>query len=191
MFGFHHKKAQPGLTSLHGLCLVLSVISLISAVVTPILTVIAAVAPGSLKFDNSLALNFTAEMVAKTALWQRMGAMGCNLVADAFLSVALVYLFRLFRRYAAGEVFTARATGLLDRMALWLLVSQIAGFLMGIPATGFLSYGPSSSGKHQITLGAGIDSEGFVLLFAALCVLVVARVMREAQCLAEENESFV
>lgn len=186
MFGIHHEKAQRGQASLHGLCLVLSWISLISAVVTPILTVMVAVWPQSFGGDDDLALNITAEMVAKTALWQRMGAMACDLVADGFLCVALVYLFRLFRRYAAGEVFTARACRLLDRMALWLLISQIADFLMGIPAVTFLSYTP-----RQITFGAGVDSEGFILLFAALCVLVVARVMHEAQRLAAENESFV
>src|ERR1700743_2430314 len=124
-----------------------------------------------------------AALNAGVPLPYRLGALVFSLAAEAFIVWALWSLRGLFLLYARGEVFSPEALRLLNTVAVALFASVIVGFVMHAPITFVLSL--ATPGHHAIGLDLGSDD--FVTLFCAGAVLVVARVMREAGRLADEN----
>lgn len=128
------------------------------------------------------------DLTTATPLAWRLGALCCSLIAQGFTLWALWSLRSMLLLYAGGEVFSRRAFTLMNRIAVALFAGVIVGFLMRAPITFLMSW-PLGHGHRHISLAFG--SSDVVTLFEAGVVLVIARVMREAGRLADENAKFV
>jgi hypothetical protein len=118
----------------------------------------------------------------------RLAALGCALPQVALGMWALWMLNRIFRRYAAGDVFSVEALRHLNHIAVALFAQVIVSFAAQAPITYFLTF-PLGHGHRSISLSFGSDD--VYSLFVAGVMLVIARVMAVARRMADENESFV
>jgi hypothetical protein len=129
-----------------------------------------------------------AELSDAVPLPFRMLALACAAVPATFTLWALWSLRRLFVLYAEGEVFSPRSFAALNDIALALLGSVVAGFIMQAPISLALTWW-RGNGHREISLGFG--SNDISTLFLAATALVIARVMAEAGRIADENAKFV
>jgi len=127
-------------------------------------------------------------MTGATPLEFRLAALACALVPTAFTMWALWSLRRLFLLYAAGSVFSHEALSALNQVAVALFASVIVSFISGAPITALLSW---PNGPHHREISLSFGSDDVATLFIACTVLVIARVMAEAQRVADENAKFV
>jgi hypothetical protein len=118
-------------------------------------------------------------------LW-RAFALAVTAVPTTLMIGVLIELFRLFKGFAGGCVFDGGVLIHFRRAATLLFWSVIAG----IPAQAAIFYAMGQA-KGQFWLGYLWTGFEPVYLFAAGVLLVISRVMAEAQCLAEENAKFV
>ena len=118
----------------------------------------------------------------------RLAALGCALPQVALGMWALWMLNRIFRRYAAGDVFSVETLRHLNHIAVALFAQVIVSFAAQAPITYFLTF-PLGHGHRSISLSFGSDD--VYSLFVAGVMLVLARVMAVARRMADENESFV
>ncbi len=116
----------------------------------------------------------------------RMFALLCTLVPVAIAIWGFLALARLFRCFAAGEIFSADALRALSRVTAALFWYVLAEFLMEVPISYFLT---AHTGHHDLSLTLG--SEDVTTLFVAGVAFVIARVMAEARRVADENAAFV
>lgn len=126
------------------------------------------------------------EVTAAIPLMWRAAALMIALVPLGLAVSTLLSLFRLFRFYAAGHVFEASALSCLTRVStllFWYVLASIPCAML----TSFVLH--ASAG--QFWFAYKITGSEFVYLFLAGVVLVIARVMAEAQRLADENAKFV
>jgi hypothetical protein len=100
----------------------------------------------------------------------------------------LFQLRTLFRRYAAGDVFSKAASGSLYRFALALLLHAFANFLSRtiIPLALTMQNPP---GERKLAIA--ISSDDVSTVFIAVTFMVIAWVMAEAAEVSEENRTFV
>ncbi|HEY0106639.1 MAG TPA: DUF2975 domain-containing protein [Rhizomicrobium sp.] len=172
-------------SNLSWLSRVMAWLSTIGMVLWPVGLVAAYVFPGDANTMNADHLG--AALNAGVPLIYRLGALVCSLAGEGFIVWALWSLRRLFLLYAGGEVFSPKALRLLNDVAAALFASVIVGFVMHGPITFLLSLAVPD---HHL-IGFDLGSDDVVTLFCAGVVLVVARVMREARRLADENAKFV
>jgi hypothetical protein len=129
-----------------------------------------------------------AELSSRQPLAFRLMALFCALAPTAFTMWALWSLRRLFLLYAKGSVFSAEALAALNHVAVALFASVIVAFAMQAPISLALTW---ARGAHHREISLGFGSEDVFTLFMAGVVLVIARVMAEAQRMADENAKFV
>ncbi len=164
---------------------VMALLSLAGMVLWPIGLVVAYLYPGH---ANTLEADHLGGLPNDgVPLGYRLGALAFSLVSEAFIVWALWSLRKLFALYAKGEVFSGAAIGLLNDVAAALFASVIVGFVVHAPISFLLSL--AAPGQAAISFDFGTDD--VVTLFCAGAVLVIARVMREARRLADENAKFV
>ena len=128
------------------------------------------------------------DLSSEQPLQFRAMALVCALVPTAFTMWALWSLRRLFLLYAQGSVFSAEALAALNHVAVALFASVVVAFAMQAPISLALSW-PRGAHHREISLSFG--SNDVFTLFMAGVVLVIARVMAEAQRMADENAKFV
>jgi DUF2975 family protein len=132
--------------------------------------------------------NLGVDVTSATPLAWRVAALICSLIAQGFTLWALWSLRGMLLLYAKGEVFSQRTFTLMNNIAVALFAGVVVGFVMRAPITLLMSW-PLGHGHRHIALSFG--SGDVVTLFEAGVVLVIARVMREAGRLADENAKFV
>jgi hypothetical protein len=118
----------------------------------------------------------------------RLIALVCALVATGFTMWALWSLRQLFLLYARGSVFSAEALAALNHVAVALFASVVVAFAMQAPISLALTW---PLGDHHREISLSFGSNDVAKLFMAGVVLVIARVMAEAQRVADENAKFV
>ncbi|MEI9995981.1 MAG: DUF2975 domain-containing protein [Rhizomicrobium sp.] len=166
----------------------MAALTTIGLIVSPVVLVSAYLFPGR---ANGFLLNVDdlgGDLTAATPLAWRIAALACSLAGEAFTLWALWSLRSMLLLYAKGEVFSLRALSLMHTIAVALFAGVIVGFAMRAPITLLLSW-PLGADHRHISLAFG--SGDVVTLFEAGVVLVIARVMREAARLADENAKFV
>ena len=89
---------------------------------------------------------------------------------------------------AEGYARACEALSALNQVAVALFASVIVAFISGAPITALLSW---SNGPHHREISLSFGSDDVATLFIACTVLVIARVMAEAQRVADENAKFV
>ncbi|HUO92377.1 MAG TPA: DUF2975 domain-containing protein [Rhizomicrobium sp.] len=129
-----------------------------------------------------------AELTSSIPLEFRLLALVCALAPTAFTMWALWSLRRLFLLYARGSVFSAEALTALNSVAVALFASVVVAFAMQAPISLTLTW---PRGWHHREISLGFGSNDVFTLFMAGVVLVIARVMAEAQRMADENAKFV
>jgi hypothetical protein len=121
-------------------------------------------------------------------LMYRLFALAFSLVGTSFTVWALWSLRRLFLLYSRGEVFSADALRLMTNIAIAIFAGVIVTFVMHAPISLALTW-YLGHGHREISLDFG--SGDIASLFTAGVVLVISRVMAEAQRAADENTKFV
>ena len=121
-------------------------------------------------------------------LWKQVGGFVVALIPAAVAVYGLVALYRLFRLYAAGQVFTPGNTRMLRRFALAVFGYALAKPLaMTLTVLVFTIDAPPS--QRQLTIG--FSQAELTALFLGLLFLAIAWVMDEARALAEEHAQIV
>lgn len=129
-----------------------------------------------------------AAIQAPVQAWQRVVGGLLGAVPLVFLLLGLWQARRCFTLFAAGQVFTAESVRCLRRFAAWVMVSVVAGFVIG-PATSVLLTLNNPPGMRHLAVSIGSD-QLFTLFFAGM-VWLMAAVIGQGQALAEENATFV
>lgn len=129
-----------------------------------------------------------AALTASVPILFRSLALICALWSTVFSMWALWALRRLFQLYARGSVFSPEALTALNHAAVALFASVIVAFAMQAPISLALTW---SLGWHHREMSLSFGSGDVATLFMAGVVLVIARVMAEAQRVADENAKFV
>ena len=170
------------------LSMIMAWLSTIGFVILPLVLAYAFLDP-----DHSRWMMFTYEhggvdLSSEQPLQFRLIALVCALVSTGFTMWALWSLRRLFILYARGSVFSAEALAALNHVAVALFASVVVAFAMQAPISLALTW-PRGVHHREISLSFGSGDVG--TLFMAGVVLVIARVMAEAQRVADENAKFV
>lgn len=127
-------------------------------------------------------------LTAAVPLDYRLAALAFALAPTAFTMWALWSLRRLFSLYARGSVFSQDALTALNHVAIALFAGVVVGFAVHAPISLLLSW---SRGAHHREISLDFGSSDVASLFIACTVLVIARVMGEAQRMADENAKFI
>lgn len=127
-------------------------------------------------------------ILAPLQLWQRVAAAAVTAVPLVLLLMGVWQAKRCFAQFAAGQLFTAQATGHLRSFAGWMASAALAAIVAGA-ATSVLLTLQNPPGMRYLAVGIS-STHVFSFFFAAL-VWLMADVMRQAQALAEENAHFV
>jgi Protein of unknown function (DUF2975) len=170
------------------LSLVMAWLATIGIALWPALYIYVYVAPGRSQWTMFSVDHVGDLLSASVPLPYRLAALAFSLGAILFTLWALWSLRALLLLYAKGEVFSQRALKLMHNVAVAMFAGVVAGFVVQAPITFLLSW-PLGPGHREIGLSFG--SQDVATLFSAGVVLVIARVMREAGRLADENAKFV
>lgn len=118
----------------------------------------------------------------------RLGALAISLVPIAILVWGLLRIRRTFKAFSAGHFFSESAVEGLRDFALAILVSSLLRPLVGAALTVWLTWnGPAGTRTLSISIGSDVL---LAVLFSGT-IYILARVMREAIVLADENRQFV
>lgn len=166
----------------------MAVLSLVGFILLPIITVYVFIAPDSSHWLMFHIDHLGAQLTGSIPLPYRLAALLWALVPTAFTMWALWSLARLFRLYARAQVFSQEALSALNHVAVALFAGVVVGIAVQAPISLVLSW-PNGTDHREISLSFGSGDIG--RLFIAGVVLVIAKVMREAQRVADENAKFV
>lgn len=126
------------------------------------------------------------DVTSAIPLLDRVMALAVFTVPLGCLITALVLLFRLFRLYAVGNVFSSEALSTL-RLITMLLFSSALTRPIAISINMYLLH----LYLGQTWIAFKFDTQDFGMTFLAGVALVISRVMAEAKKLADENADFV
>ena len=126
--------------------------------------------------------------VAAFPWWQKLGGAVLSSLPLLALAAALWHLRALFQCYGRREYFSPAAADHLGRtgrfVGLWVILK-----LPSEPLTSFWATMHLPAGQHAITVTFG--SPQIVALFLAACIIIVARILRQASELHSEHRLFV
>jgi len=126
------------------------------------------------------------EITTAIPFFYRLAALAVAMLPTGLTLWALLVLFRLFRAYAAGQVFDDAALNWLKRLA-GLLFLIVLTSKAGEAATTYIV----SLSQSRRWFGVSFTTDDLTWLFVAGVAVVIARVMAEAHKLARENETFI
>ncbi|XXD70916.1 DUF2975 domain-containing protein [Pseudomonas sp. D2-30] len=120
--------------------------------------------------------------------WQSLGAIFLSSIPLLALTVGLVNLRQLFKRYAQGQYFSGEAAIALGKagraVALWVLLDFLCEPLLSLLLT-------INAPVGQRLLSLSITAPSFVALFLAACIAIIARILSQAAEVDSENRTFV
>lgn len=122
------------------------------------------------------------------ATWQWVAGFLLGALPITLLAAALWQVRQFFELYRGGEVFPPQAGRRLRNFGGLLLVLAITGFLVRIAASVVFSWG---LGEGQKRLEISISSADLFILIIAGLVMMIGRILFEANRVAEENRQFV
>lgn len=120
--------------------------------------------------------------------WQRGAGALLTLLPVTLLMIGLGQARQCFRRFVAGEVFSAYTVRCLRRFAGWVTASVAAGMVTATAISVLLTLNNPPGLRH---LAISIGSDQLFTLFFAGMVWLMAAVIGEAMELADENAAFV
>ncbi len=120
--------------------------------------------------------------------WQRWAGAVLTLLPLSLLLTGLWEARRCFRRFVAGEIFSAGTVRCLRRFAGWVMASVATGMVTATAISVLLTIN-NPPGLRHLAISVGSD-QVFTLFFAGM-VWLMAAVIGEARELADENAAFV
>ncbi|KAA8996126.1 DUF2975 domain-containing protein [Affinibrenneria salicis] len=121
-------------------------------------------------------------------LWQKLGAILLSSIPLLMLTVGLLNLRALFKNYATGDYFSPSSSACMEKMgravAAWVALNIVCEPLLSLWLT-------MREPAGQRLLSLSFDSAGAVALFLAACIIVIARILRRASEINDENQQFV
>lgn len=108
-----------------------------------------------------------------------------NVIVAALLGYALWQLSQMLRLVEMGDPFATG--GALRKFALYLFLSVLGSIVL--PPLAHLLTIVGQEGKHQLTLA--LDGNDLLMMFVTGLLSVVARLLDEAQSVAEEHRQFI
>ena len=139
--------------------------------------------------DNTIA-EVTAGRAANVGSGTRFLLFLIGVSRTAILVAGLLAVAKLFRLFAAGEVFVPETGRLLRRFGTALVAFTLLGPLFKT-ALVYVATMDNPEGERVLTVGAGISTQGLVFLLTAGLVVALGHVMHEAARLAEEHRQIV
>jgi len=167
---------------------VMSVLSLLGMIATPVFVTAIFLHPDSTQFLMFRLDHLGADLTGKIPIQFRLDALVCELVPLGCTVWAMWSLRQLFANYAGGQVFSQEPLRHLNNVANALFLSVLAEFVMQAPISYLLNHA-NPPGHREVSLSFGTSDAAW--LFIAGTVLVIARVMGEARRVADENAAFV
>lgn len=120
--------------------------------------------------------------------WQTAGGGIISGIPLFALSYGLYNLRLLFRSYEQHEYFSRRTALLLEGAGKSLLIWDILNFIFE-PLLSFWLTFREESGNKVISLSFG--TQDVLALFVAVCIILIAQILRRAAYLQDENRQFV
>jgi len=115
----------------------------------------------------------------------RLLGMLVDSVSAMLLMSGLLIFMRLMQRYQAGEIFSTRALGGLEKLSkyafVWAVYSPLSASILSVVTT---LHNPP--GSRMLTIGFGMHDIANIFIFGCLCV--IASVMREGNALQSEQD---
>lgn len=128
------------------------------------------------------------DVVDNLPLWQRLGAVVISSIPLLVLANGLLNLRELFRTYAKGDYFSISAATHMEKMGravgYWVILNFVCEPLLSLWVTML-----APAGQRFISMS--FTSSSVVALFAAACVIIIARILRRAATINQENQQFV
>lgn len=176
------------LSKLARLSRVMSVLSLLGAVIVPALVIAIFLHPDTTQFLMLRLDHLGADLTSRIPLQYRLDALACEAAPLSFTVWAMWSLRQLFSNYARGEVFSPEPLRHLNNVANALFLGVLADFVMQAPISYLLTF---HLGERHREVSLSFGSNDAKWLFIAATVLAIARVMAEARRVADENAAFV
>lgn len=129
-----------------------------------------------------------AKLLHNLSLTDRIGAIAISMLAAGLAAWGLVSLAQLFARFRQGDVFDLRATILLRRFALSVLLLPVAQAVVEASTTAWLSRN-TAPGEGVITIS--LSSDGILFFVIGVLLMTVAWVFHDAAAIAEDNRMIV
>jgi hypothetical protein len=163
-------------------------LALAGAVLLPLMVIHGFVAPSQHANFVTRFEGFGHLLTPDVPLRDRILALAFQLIPAGLKVLALLALRDLFNRYAEGEMFSLSSVAALRRVAKYLFLAVIAGFVVQA-GTSFALTLSNPPGEHLIVVG--LSSAMIGNIFWAGVMMVIAWAMCEARNLADENASIV
>jgi hypothetical protein len=178
----------PPPSNLRSLSRLMAGLTTLGLVIYPIANIAVYLSPGHTEWLMFDADHMSDVLNESVPLAYRLCALAFSMIGVSFTIWALWSLRRLFLHYSRGDVFSADALRLMKNVAVAIFAGVIATFVVHAPISLALTW-YLGHGHREISLGFG--SGDVAALFTAGVVLVISRVMVEAQRVADENTRFV
>lgn len=120
--------------------------------------------------------------------WQRWAGVTVMAMPMLMLVAGMWQAKRCFDHFATGQVFTPETIGHLRRFAGWVAAAAL-GAIVATAVTSILLTLNNPPGSRQLAVCVNFNSL-FTLFFSAV-IWLMADIFRQAQLLADENQSFV
>lgn len=150
---------------------------------------------GSIKNGLGLSFFLSDRLVSSVQLdfssfpwWQIGGAIFISSIPLVVLSSGLLNLRALFKNYSSGDYFSSHSSAYMEKagraVMLWVLLNFLSEPLLSLWITMREPVG-------QRFLSLSFQPSEVISVFIALCVMLIARILRRAAEINEENKSFV
>lgn len=127
-------------------------------------------------------------VVDSLPIWQRLGAVVISSIPLLVLARGLLSLRALFTSYANGDYFSAAAATHMEKMGravgYWVILNFVCEPLLSLWVTML-----EPAGQRFISMS--FTSSSIVALFVSACVIIIARILRRAASINQENQQFV
>ncbi|CAM4176411.1 PEP-CTERM protein-sorting domain-containing protein [Kerstersia similis] len=127
-------------------------------------------------------------VVENLPAWQRIGAILISSIPLVMLAISLLHLRQLFQHYAQGDYFSGTAATHMEKMGRAVMYWVLLNFLC-LPMLSAWVTMREPAGQRFISIA--FDSASVVALFVAASIMVIARILKKAATLNQENQQFV
>lgn len=120
--------------------------------------------------------------------WQTAGGAIISGIPLLALSYGVYNLRLLFKCYGQREYFSQKSASLLESVGKSIITWDVLSFMLE-PLLSYWMTFREGPGNRMISLS--FESQDIVALFVAICIILIAQILRRAADLQDENRQFV
>ena len=120
--------------------------------------------------------------------WQAVGGIILSGVPLLALSYGVYNLRLLFKLYGRREYFSPKSASLLEHVGKAIVIWEVLSFVFE-PLLSYWMTFREGAGNRIISLS--FNSQDVIALFIAVCIILIAQILRRASDLQDENKQFV